>query len=310
MTRCAVDAAAIRAEPRDDAEQVTQALLGEPLRVERRQAGWARVVTAYDYPGWLRERALEEGEGAPPPPPGAEPLELAHTYVGSPYEWGGLTRRGIDCSGLVHIAFRLAGRLVPRDAWQQEAVGHPGAGRGRVFGRSCHLRRRRPRRPCGLLARGRSDPPRDGAGRPGRRRRGGACGAPTRLAAASSGSASDEGAREPARAAGGWDTDAAQRHEILTRTESTRSDSRSRRPPSPGGRGARACPSAKRSSSTPRPREIEVLQLVSEGLRIEKSATGSTSPRRLSRATYGTCWPSFKQGQEPTPSPLASGVGS
>ena len=125
MTRCAVDAAAIRAEPRDDAEQVTQALLGEPLRVERRQAGWARVVTAYDYPGWLRERALEEGEGAPPPPAGAEPLELAYTYVGSPYEWGGLTRQGIDCSGLVHIAFRLAGRLVPRDAWQQEAVGIP-----------------------------------------------------------------------------------------------------------------------------------------------------------------------------------------
>jgi len=125
VTRCAVDAAPIRAEQRDDAEQVTQALLGEPLRVERRRAGWARVVTAYDYPGWLPERALEEGEGELPPPAGAEPLELARAYVGSPYEWGGLTRRGIDCSGLVHIAFRLVGHLVPRDAWQQEAAGVP-----------------------------------------------------------------------------------------------------------------------------------------------------------------------------------------
>ena len=40
-----------------------------------------------------------------------------------PYEWGGLSARGIDCSGLVHLAFRLAGLAVPRDAWQQEAAG-------------------------------------------------------------------------------------------------------------------------------------------------------------------------------------------
>ncbi len=36
-----------------------------------------------------------------------------------------MTREGIDCSGLVHIAHRLAGRLVPRDAWQQELAGAP-----------------------------------------------------------------------------------------------------------------------------------------------------------------------------------------
>ncbi len=44
--RCAVDVAPLRAEPEDASEQVTQALLGEPLRVEERRAGWARVVTA------------------------------------------------------------------------------------------------------------------------------------------------------------------------------------------------------------------------------------------------------------------------
>ena len=62
--RCGVDVAPVRAEPRGDAEQVTQALRGEPLRVELRRDGWARVVTAYDYPGWVREDALEEGEGS------------------------------------------------------------------------------------------------------------------------------------------------------------------------------------------------------------------------------------------------------
>ena len=37
--RCAVEVAPVRAEPRDDAEQVTQALHGEPLRVEERSRG-------------------------------------------------------------------------------------------------------------------------------------------------------------------------------------------------------------------------------------------------------------------------------
>ncbi len=50
--------APLRAEPRDDAEQVTQALPGEPLEVEEDQGGWVRVRTAYDYPGWLRPDAL------------------------------------------------------------------------------------------------------------------------------------------------------------------------------------------------------------------------------------------------------------
>jgi gamma-D-glutamyl-L-lysine dipeptidyl-peptidase len=36
-----------------------------------------------------------------------------------------LTERGIDCSGLVHMAYRWLGRLVPRDADQQEAAGAP-----------------------------------------------------------------------------------------------------------------------------------------------------------------------------------------
>ena len=167
MTRCAVDAAAIRAEPRDDAEQVTQALLGEPLRVERRQAGWARVVTAYDYPGWLPERALEEGEGALPPPAGAEPLELALHLRGLAVRVGRSDETGHRLLGA--RPHRISARGPPRPARCLAAGsgGHPGAGRGRAFGRSCHLRRRRPRRPCGLLARGRSDSPRNGAGRPG-----------------------------------------------------------------------------------------------------------------------------------------------
>ena len=115
---------ALRAEPADDAEQVTQALAGEPLRVLERRGEWARVETAYTYPGWVRS---EELRGEPDSewlcPVAADPVEHARTLLGTRYEWGGMTSAGIDCSGLVHMAFRACGRLVPRDADQQEEAG-------------------------------------------------------------------------------------------------------------------------------------------------------------------------------------------
>lgn len=121
--RCAVAVAPLRAEPRDDAEQVTQALGGEPLQLERLEDGWALVRTAYDYPGWVRAESIEEGEGLLVADAVGTPVEVARGYLGVPYLWGGMTEAGIDCSGLVHMSFRRLGRLVPRDADQQEAAG-------------------------------------------------------------------------------------------------------------------------------------------------------------------------------------------
>jgi cell wall-associated NlpC family hydrolase len=122
--RCAAEVTAVRSEPREDAEQVTQALRGEPLRVQECADGWVRVLTAYDYPGWIRDDALEEGEGELLTDATGSPVEVARSYLGTPYLWGGLTEQGIDCSGLVHMAYRRLGKLVPRDADQQEGAGY------------------------------------------------------------------------------------------------------------------------------------------------------------------------------------------
>ena len=126
---CSVDVAPIRAEPDESSEQVTQALRGEPLTVEEERDGWARVRTAYDYPGWIRADVLGPvpgtvpGRWLPEPRPDGDPTEEARAYLGTPYLWGGMSERGIDCSGLVHMAYRGLGRLVPRDADQQEEAG-------------------------------------------------------------------------------------------------------------------------------------------------------------------------------------------
>jgi cell wall-associated NlpC family hydrolase len=114
----------LRAEPAADAEQVTQALGGEPLQVLEEHGEWVRVETGYAYLGWARREDLG---GEPRPdwlqPVATDPVEHARTLLGTRYEWGGMTSAGIDCSGLVHIAFRGCGRLVPRDADQQEEAG-------------------------------------------------------------------------------------------------------------------------------------------------------------------------------------------
>jgi gamma-D-glutamyl-L-lysine dipeptidyl-peptidase len=44
-------------------------------------------------------------------------------FAGTPYQWGGVTPWGADCSGLVQTTFWLHRVLLPRDAWQQAEMG-------------------------------------------------------------------------------------------------------------------------------------------------------------------------------------------
>ncbi|MPV39205.1 NlpC/P60 family protein [Georgenia subflava] len=63
--------------------------------------------------------------GPAQPGTGAALVESAKKYLGVPYVWGGesLAEGGLDCSGLVQLAFKDMGIDVPRVARQQMHIG-------------------------------------------------------------------------------------------------------------------------------------------------------------------------------------------
>jgi hypothetical protein len=50
-------------------------------------------------------------------------IETAMLYLGAPYLWGGRSPFGIDCSGFTQMVFKLNGKKIFRDAWQQAEQG-------------------------------------------------------------------------------------------------------------------------------------------------------------------------------------------
>lgn len=46
----------------------------------------------------------------------SDPVAVARDFLGTPYLWGGNSRDGIDCSGLVQAVFRALGRDCPGDS--------------------------------------------------------------------------------------------------------------------------------------------------------------------------------------------------
>jgi len=56
--------------------------------------------------------------------PNAELIkQLTFQWLNAPYQWGGRTMLGVDCSGFVQVNYKMMGIDLPRDAWQQAQQG-------------------------------------------------------------------------------------------------------------------------------------------------------------------------------------------
>lgn len=50
-------------------------------------------------------------------------IRTARTFIGTPYKYGGTTRTGMDCSGLLLNSFRVINLTLPRSSEDQSKVG-------------------------------------------------------------------------------------------------------------------------------------------------------------------------------------------
>lgn len=50
-------------------------------------------------------------------------INKARSFTGVPYAWGGTTRSGMDCSGLLYTSFRACGLNIPRTSAEQSKSG-------------------------------------------------------------------------------------------------------------------------------------------------------------------------------------------
>ena len=49
--------------------------------------------------------------------------DSALKFINSPYIWGGRIPSGIDCSGFTQLVYKIQGKSIPRDSWQQAEAG-------------------------------------------------------------------------------------------------------------------------------------------------------------------------------------------
>ena len=100
-------------EPRVQSREIAALPMGAQVCVTGQTGAWAETPQGYIPLPHLRK----SGDYL------SDPVTVAETFLGAPYLWGGNSRAGLDCSGLVQMCHLGCGIAAPGDADLQETMG-------------------------------------------------------------------------------------------------------------------------------------------------------------------------------------------
>ena len=131
--------------PHETGSMITDLVGGDVLRVVEKQKGkvspsgkhgkWAEVMLPDGRTGWTYKKDLrilgdrisirkgDSSEGLIDGEKMEAVITAAQKLRGVPYLWGGMSSKGVDCSGLVRICFLMNDILLPRNASEQVFCG-------------------------------------------------------------------------------------------------------------------------------------------------------------------------------------------
>jgi SH3-like domain-containing protein len=113
--------------PEDGANLVSRIMSGTLVAVNAISDGWAQIVLAGEWDGWISLADLRALAEIPEDENRRRQQMVADAmpFIGVQYLWGGCTGQGIDCSGLVQTVYRMSGKTLLRDADMQFDAGEP-----------------------------------------------------------------------------------------------------------------------------------------------------------------------------------------